>query len=444
MFRLEVIDFFDPTNQTIVARVPEHGSAAIQYGAQLIVQQTQVAVFFRDGRAMDDFGPGRHTLTTANLPIIGKLLSLPFEKSPFQASVYFVGKQTFLDQRWGTRQPITLRDKDFGIVRLRAFGKFSYRVLNASLLLNTVVGSQGKMTTSEIVDYLRDQIIAGLTEVFASANIPLLDMPARMDDLSIAARLQISDRFEKLGLELIEVLISSVTPPEEVQKAIDSRSSMAALGDLRSFMMYQTGKGIEAAGHSSGAGQGIGFGVGMMLPNLVQQAMQAAAIPAAGLPASTTAPPSSTAAAITNANSKPDYVLEPLVATRRLAGESGWNIESDESDKLTLNIPLGPMRRQRVMVEQGLSDEKGYSVLRISSVCGPINPSSAALILRSNDQVVHGAFALRTIGNGEQLVLKTNLLTDTLDLLEISRTIAAIAWQADQIESQLNGEQDLN
>ncbi len=330
MLRLEVIDFYDQTNQTVVARVPEHGSAAIQYGAQLIVQQTQVAVFFRDGRAMDEFGPGRHTLTTANLPIIGKLLTFPFEKSPFQASVYFVGKQTFLDQRWGTRQPITVRDKDFGIVRLRGFGKFSYRVKDAALLLNSVVGSQGRLTTTEIVDYLRDQIIAGLTDVFANANIPLLDMPARMNDLSIAARIQVADRFTKLGLELVEIVISSITPPEEVQKAIDAKSSMAVLQDLNSYTLYQTARGIEAAGSSGGggAGAGMGIGIGMVLPSLVQQAMAAASVQKTA--------PNNAASAAPALPQTPEQHVDPQTPLKRFARSLRDRIGKSRAMKRTI------------------------------------------------------------------------------------------------------------
>jgi len=239
MFRLEVIDYFDSSNQSVVARVPEAGSAAIQYGTQLVVQQNQSAVFFRDGRAMDQFGPGRHTLTTGNLPLIGRLLSAPFERSPFQAQVYFVGMQTFMDQRWGTRQPIMVRDPDFGVVRLRGFGKFSYRVVDASVLINTLVGTQGKLSTTEIVDFLRDNIVSGISEVLATANIALLDMPAKLSQLSAISRVKLGDQFTQLGLELTQLMINSISPPEEVQQAIDARSGMASIGNLRTYTMNQ-------------------------------------------------------------------------------------------------------------------------------------------------------------------------------------------------------------
>jgi len=391
MFRLEVIDYFDSSNQSVVARVPESGSAAIQYGAQLVVQQNQAAVFYRDGRAMDQFGPGRHTLTTGNLPIIGRILSTPFERSPFQAQVYFVGMQTFMDQRWGTRQPIMVRDPDFGVVRLRGFGKFAYRVIDPSVLINTLVGTQGKLTTTEIVDYLRDNIVTGITEVLATSKIALLDMPSKLSQLSAIARVQLGDQFTQLGLELTQLIVNSISPPEEVQQAIDTRAGMASIGNLRSYSMNQSA--VVASIKDEGV-------------------------------------------AVNAISSDPGDLLKKVAMT------AGYELQAMGEEYL-LTVAVGSLRRQQIHVSFDGKCDEGFLITQVWSGCGIVSPSNAMALLRSNKKLMYGAFAIQSNSDGSDLlVIQANMLTETLDALELSRCIGAIAFQADQIEDQLSGGKD--
>jgi membrane protease subunit (stomatin/prohibitin family) len=281
---MEVIQYQDPSGNTMVARYPREGTSAIRLGSQLIVEESQQAVFFRDGKALDTFGPGRHTLATQNIPILASIFGIPFGgTSPFQAAVFFVSTKTFLDLKWGTKEPVTFRDQDLAMVRLRAFGKFAVRISNAQVFVNTVVGSRGLYSTEGVEDYFRDVIVARLTDVLGENLTSIFDLPKLYDELAMALKARVADDFGKYGIELVDLYLGAITPPEEVQKLIDERSGMGAIGDMNAYMKFKTARAIGdaaaqpggGAGGTVGAGLGIGMGAGLgaMLPGMMRDAM---------------------------------------------------------------------------------------------------------------------------------------------------------------------------
>jgi membrane protease subunit (stomatin/prohibitin family) len=385
------------------------------------------------------------------VPLLTRLLTIPWEKSPFQAQVYFFGKQVFLDQKWGTRQPITFRDKDFGVVRLRSFGKYSLRIVDAKLLLGTLVGTQGKYTTDEVTSHLRDLIVSRLTDLMGTSGVCLLDLPAKYEEIAAATRLKVADEFAKYGLELVDFFINAITPPEEVQKAIDTRSAMGAIGDLNAFMKYQTANSMhtlaEKGGGAGGAmGMGMGAGFGMMMPGMIQQAMSAGQSPVQ--PNVAPAPgPAATGAAVGMAASVNfddlKMVDDPKALVRGVAQSSGFHLQ-ESGDQWRITVPVGPLRKQIVSVQFGGKDEEGHAVIAYQSNCGPFAEHHALSLLRYNTKLIHGAFAVVDSASGATLVLRANQLADSADPLEVTRVLTAVAWQADRVEQKLLGDGDEN
>ncbi|HVN75259.1 MAG TPA: SPFH domain-containing protein [Thermoanaerobaculaceae bacterium] len=264
---LEVLEHYDPSGEEIAYRLPPDGSAEIKFGAQLVVHEAQEAVFYRDGRALDVFEPGRHTLTTQNVPVLTKVLALPFGfTSPFRVQVVFVSKRTFLDQKWGTREPVVFRDRELGVVRLRAFGMYAYRIRDSRTFVNTVVGSLGQFDTERLAEFYRDMIVARLNDLLGETLTSILDLPAHYDALAQLAKARLVEDFGKYGVDLSDFYINSITPPDEVLARLDDRAAMGAVGDLAAYTRFKAavamGDAARANGQGGGASAGLGVGLG--------------------------------------------------------------------------------------------------------------------------------------------------------------------------------------
>ncbi len=281
---VEIIEWFDETGNEIVHRYPQEGSAEIKFGAQLVVRENQAAVFFRDGRGLDVFGAGRHTLTTQNLPILTKLLSLPWGfKSPFRVEVCFINLKVFTNLRWGTKEPVAFKDSELGLIRLRAFGVFTMQVTQPLLFLNTIVGTRGSLDTGLVEDYLREVVVSRLTDFLGDTVDTLVELPKFYDEMAVAVKTRLAEDFRKYGMELRDFYISRITPPEDVQRMIDERSGMAAVGNIDEFFKFKAAKAMgdaasargdtSGSGAAQGMGLGLGAGLGMMVPGMLYRVL---------------------------------------------------------------------------------------------------------------------------------------------------------------------------
>jgi membrane protease subunit (stomatin/prohibitin family) len=275
---IEIIEWLDTTRDTMVYRFPIYNQE-IKMGAQLVVRENQVALFVNEGKAADLFTPGRHVLSTQNIPILTTLRGWKYGfQSPFKAEVYFFNTRMFTDLKWGTVNPVMMRDAEFGMIRLRAFGSYVIRIKDAALFFETIVGTQGLTSTPDILGQLRSMIVSKLSDAIAESKISALDMASNYDELSTVAVQKIGPEFAGFGLDLPKFFVENISLPEEVEAAIDQRTKLGVLGDrLNQYAQLQTADAIKVAAANPGglAGAGVGLGAGLAMGNMMGQAMSA-------------------------------------------------------------------------------------------------------------------------------------------------------------------------
>lgn len=271
---IDIIQWLDDSSNTLVYRF-ERMNNEIKYGAKLTVREGQMAVFINEGQLADVFKPGMHTLTTQNMPVLSTLKGWKYGfESPFKAEVYFVNTRKFTDLKWGTPGPATMRDSEFGIVRATAFGIYAIRISDPGIFIKDISGTEGRFTTDSIQENLRGKIGLRIKEVMPELGLSIIDMEAKVSVIGQMLRDRIQPDFAAMGLELVEVQVQDIGLPEEVEKAIDKRGAIAAVGNLQAYTQYETASSIHDAATTpnSAAGAGMGLGAGFAMGgNMVGQ-----------------------------------------------------------------------------------------------------------------------------------------------------------------------------
>ncbi len=269
---IDIIEWTDDSRDTMVYRFERHENE-IKMGAKLIVRESQVAVFINKGKLADIFEPGDYTLETDNLPILSTLQGWKHGfHSPFKAEVYFINTRRFTDLRWGTKNPITLRDPEFGPLRIRAFGTYAIKVSNPEAFIKEIVGTDGRFTTDEITDQLRNLIVSRFADIVGEAKIPVLDMAANYDELGEFITGKIHDDFLAYGIDITKMLVENISLPPAVEEVLDKRTSMGIVGNLNQYTQFQAATAMEKAAENDGmAGGGMGMGMGFAMANQMGQ-----------------------------------------------------------------------------------------------------------------------------------------------------------------------------
>ncbi len=270
---IDIIEWTDDTDDTMVYRFERHNNE-IKYGAKLTVRESQVAVFVDEGKYADVYEPGMYTLETQNMPILSTLKGWKYGfNSPFKAEVYFINTKRFNDQKWGTMNPIMMRDADFGMVRVRAYGTYAMRVVDAKKFLSEVVGTNWEFTTDQISEQCRNNVVSAFAKALADTKMPVLDLYSRYEEIGSTLLSKVQPTMQEMGIELLNLLVENVSVPPEVEQAIDTRSKMGAVGNLDNYMKFQAAdamvKGAENPGGMGGIGAQIAAGqiAGQMVQN---------------------------------------------------------------------------------------------------------------------------------------------------------------------------------
>ena len=266
---IDIVEWTDDSSDTMVWRFPRYENE-IKQGAQLIVRQAQAAVFVNMGEVADCFAPGQYSLTSSNLPVLTTLKGWKYGfHSPFKCEVYFVNTRNFTNLKWGTKNPIILRDTEFGPVRLRSFGTYVARVSDPVKFIREIVGTAGHFSLNDVSEQLRNLIVTRLADMLGESKIPVLDLAGNYNELSSYLTGKIAPEFQEYGLEVTKLLVENISLPQEVEEALDKKSSMGIIGNLDSYLKFQSANAMEAAAKNPGgdAGAGVGMGIGFAMAN---------------------------------------------------------------------------------------------------------------------------------------------------------------------------------
>jgi len=342
---VDVIEWTDDSSDTMLWRFERHGNE-IKYGAQLTVRESQIAVFVNEGRVADVFEPGMYTLETANLPIISTMENWQHGfQSPFKAEIYFVNTKRFTNMKWGTKHPVTLRDPEFGPVRLRAFGTYVTKIQDPVVFIREIAGTDGHFTTDEVSDQLRNMIVSRFSSVMADSGIPVLDLAANFEHLGSFLTNKIKPEFDLYGLELTQMMVESISMPDIVEKALDQRTASGVVGDLTRYTQYQTAEAIVKAAENPGgaAGAGIGIGAGVAMGQQMANQMSGGA---------TGSTPSSNQAGAASTATPP-----PLSPEKTYHVDVGGKADGPfGADQIAAMIVSGSLRRETLVWAQGMDD----------------------------------------------------------------------------------------